>query len=119
MAAQSALGRISTRDADTVPAPTRPGFERRAAERFPFTATVRWTSGIGRTVNISATGLLFETDAPVELSTVLKLTIDNPLPDDNTPKYVFCDVVVVRVRPAANDNQRFQIAASIAGMRFR
>ena len=96
----------------------RHGFDRRTAERFTFIAPIRWVSGEGQTINISASGILFETSAQLEPSNVLKLTIANPFHTPEEPKYVFCDIVVLRVSAAINDNSRFKVAGAISGMRF-
>jgi hypothetical protein len=96
----------------------RHGFDRRTMERFPFIAPIRWVSGDGQTINISASGILFETSAQLEPSSVLKLTITNPFHTPEEPKYVFCDIVVLRVSAAINDNSRFKVAGTISGMRF-
>lgn len=96
----------------------RRSFERRGAPRYAFIAPVRWGGGEGRTINISTSGILFESTASVEPNTSLRITIANPFGAEAEPRYVICDIIVVRVAPAPTDHTRFHIAGTIAGMRF-
>lgn len=100
------------------PGKVRRSFERRGAPRYAFIAPVRWSGGEGRTVNISTSGILFESTVAVEPKTALRITIANPFGAEAEPRYVFCDVIVVRVEPAPSDRARFHVAGTIAGMRF-
>jgi hypothetical protein len=61
--------------------------ERRSAKRYPIAADLRWRSranprnaaGTGKSVNMSSTGILFTTSAPVSIGSVLQLSIDWPV----------------------------------------
>jgi hypothetical protein len=97
---------------------SRRGFERRGAPRYSFVAPVRWSGGEGRTINISTSGILLETTTQVESKVSLRITIANPFGAEVEPRYVFCDVIVIRVEPALADRTRFHVAGTIAGMRF-
>jgi hypothetical protein len=61
--------------------------ERRAADRFPIDRDVKFKlfdgkslarSGQGKTVNMSSTGILFATDAPLPIGKRIELSVDWP-----------------------------------------
>jgi hypothetical protein len=62
--------------------------ERRATRRFPIVAPLKYKAfrghalvreGIGRTINFGSTGILFQTDPPLESDLHLELSIDWPV----------------------------------------
>ena len=90
--------------------------DRRAAERFPISAPVRWVSGSGTAVNISATGILFETDESLAPDMAIKFTVIADNSDAQKPLYAFCDAVIRRVQPGGE--HLYAVAAEFNQIRF-
>ena len=79
--------------------------ERRDAQRFPFRWVLRYSakrlgkalSGTGQTLNISATGVLFEPDLPLWEDARVELKIDWPVLRDGRELCLRCHGKVVRI----------------------
>lgn len=98
----------------------RPGAERRGAPRHVISAPVRFANGGGVSVNVSQSGILFETDSELEAGKVMKLTlVGEPAEGSDKPIYLLCDVFLLRVQEVEHDEaaQRFRVAAAIKAAR--
>ena len=101
------------------PRQERSGAERRAFERYPIVAPVRWANGSGVARDISAGGLLFETDTPLAPGGSMKLAvIGEAEKGDNKRVYALCDVVVVRVVPPRAGGGKCEIAVAFDSVRL-
>ncbi|HEX3941909.1 MAG TPA: PilZ domain-containing protein [Acidobacteriaceae bacterium] len=90
--------------------------ELRAAVRFPLRIPISVLTHLGQmdamTVNISANGILFEVEKPVEVSSSVSFTIQMPAEAMGTPGDVMvnCSGRVVRCKP---EQKLWQVAALI------
>ena len=78
---------------------------------------MRWEGGSGITVNMSKTGLLFDTDSQLEAGQLLKIVLaaEDARPA-RKPTYAFCDVLVLRVHP--NNDGTWRVACAFKQTRI-
>jgi hypothetical protein len=96
------------------------GIERRRAARYSIAAALRFPDGRGDSVNLSQTGILFETDSELEPGRLMKLTIvGEPGQDNAKPTYLLCEIFLLRVQEfeAAESGHRYRVAAAIKSVR--
>jgi len=106
------------------PARSRPAFERqevRCAVRFPIALPVILTSGKGEiaalTRNVSASGVVFELEAPVQAGLEIRFSLRMPGAVLGTPRDVMvnCQGRVVR---CSKNQSNYQAAATIDEYQF-
>ena len=90
------------------PLSAAPGSNQRRAERFGVGLPYTLGGQEGQTLDLSSTGLRFESDTAYPIGTIVDLTLRYGLDGHNFP--LECQVEVVRVDP---EGQRFTIAAKL------
>ena len=123
--AESGVGLSLARFARNPAVPSTPGLkttgiERRRAARYAIAAGLRFPDGRGDSINLSQTGILFETESELEPGRLMKLTIiGEPGQDNARPTYLLCDIFLLRVQAidATETAHRFRVAAAIKSVR--
>jgi PilZ domain len=101
-----------------------PGKSRRA-ERFPIRLGVRYRAAgneewyEGDIENISVSGVLFETERPLAVSTPIELRFLLPATMDELSAEVVCRGQIVRTVPTSKGRKIPAVAATIRAYRFR
>jgi hypothetical protein len=90
------------------------GHEKRRSRRHPLYVPVFFEAGQGRTRDMSALGIYFETDAPVEIGPLrFSIALDTAAPDTSL---VWCEGEVVRIEETPRGRG---VAAQIDQIQFR